>query len=157
VVSAEAVDSEFNSRFSAKYRHYRYTVLNVDTDPFRGRFAHVYLRKLDITAMRVAAKILVGKHNFVAFTEELDPHVENTLRELYRVDVTENEDETRIDIEGTAFMRGMMRRISGFLLEVGRGHRPPEDAEILLGEERETLQWPVVLPARGLCLRRVIY
>jgi tRNA pseudouridine38-40 synthase len=67
------------------------------------------------------------------------------------------DDEVRIDIEGTAFMRGMMRRISGFLLEVGRGHRPAEDADILLGPRRDSLQWPVVLPAKGLCLRRVIY
>ena len=157
VVAAQAVDNEFNSRFSAKFRHYRYTVLRDDLDPFRGRYAYVFTRKLNVEAMQSAAAAMVGEHDFVAFTEELAPEIENTRRALYRVDVTEAEDEVRIDIEGTAFMRGMMRRISGFLVEVGRGHRPGEDVLILLGPNRKSLQWPVVLPARGLCLIEVGY
>ncbi|HLK14082.1 MAG TPA: tRNA pseudouridine(38-40) synthase TruA [Fimbriimonadaceae bacterium] len=157
VVAAEGVDAAFHSRFSARYRHYRYTVMRDDTDPFQGRYAYVYFKKLNLSAMRLAAERLVGEHDFEAFTEELAPEVENTVRELYRVEVDQSGDETRIDVEGTAFMRGMMRRLSGFLVEVGRGHRPAEDASVLLGPKRECVQWPVVLPARGLCLRKVVY
>jgi len=157
VVASEPVDPDFHSRFGAKFRHYRYTVFRNDADPFRGRYAYVFTRKLDIEAIRSAAKALVGEHDFVAFTEELAPEIENTRRELYRVEVSEAEEEVRIDVQGAAFMRGMMRRISGFLVEVGRGHRPLEDVQVLLGPERETLQWPVVLPARGLCLVKVGY
>ena len=157
VVHAETVGEDFHARFSARYRHYRYTVLRDDKDPFRGRYAYVYKRKLNTAAMQVAAMALEGEHDFVAFTEELPPELENTRRELLRVEVTAGEGEVWIDVNGTAFMRGMMRRISGFLVEVGRGHRPAGDVHMLLGPERETLQWPVVLPARGLCLREVVY
>ncbi|MHB8636443.1 MAG: tRNA pseudouridine(38-40) synthase TruA [Fimbriimonadaceae bacterium] len=157
IVAAEQVENLFHSRFSAKFRSYRYTVIQDDTNPFRGRYAYVHLRKLNITAMKAAAEHLVGEHDFVAFTEELPPELENTKRELYRVDVTGAGDEVRIDVDGTAFMRGMMRRISGFLLEVGRGRRSPEDTQVLLGPDRATLQWPVVLPAKGLCLRGITY
>lgn len=157
IVSAAEVDGGFHSRFGALYRHYRYTVMRNDADPFRGRFAYAYQRKLSLRAMQAAAANLVGSHDFEAFTEELPPDLDNTVRELFRVAVAEHGDEVWIDVEGTAFMRGMMRRIAGFLVEVGRGHRPPSDALLLLSPEREHLQWPVVLPARGLCLREVAY
>jgi tRNA pseudouridine(38-40) synthase len=65
--------------------------------------------------------------------------------------------EVHIEITGTAFLRGMMRRISGAFLEIGRGHRPVEDMARLLTEERDSMQWPVVLPAKGLCLMEVKY
>jgi tRNA pseudouridine38-40 synthase len=69
VVSAEAVEADFHSRFSTKFRHYRYTIVRDDADPFRGRYAHVYTRKLSVAAMQGAGAKLVGEHDFVAFTE----------------------------------------------------------------------------------------
>lgn len=102
--------------------------------------------------------MLRGEHDFLAFTEELDPHVENTRRELFLFDVRTVRDEVWVDVVGTAFLRGMMRRMSGALLEVGRGRRPVEEVSKLLDpEERIRLQLPVVLPANGLCLMRVAY
>jgi tRNA U38,U39,U40 pseudouridine synthase TruA len=50
-----------------------------------------------------------------------------------------------------------MRRVAGMLFEVGRDHRPVSDAARLLTEERNRMQWPVVLPARGLTLLEVRY
>jgi tRNA pseudouridine38-40 synthase len=155
--SAEEVDETFHSRFCATYRHYRYRILHDPTDPFLARYAHLYDRELDLEKMADAAQFLVGEHDFEAFTEELDPDVENTVRTLHKIEVSRREGCTEIDVEGTAFLRGMMRRISGFLVEVGRGHRPAEDARVLLGENRHQTQWPVVLPARGLCLRYIHY
>jgi tRNA pseudouridine38-40 synthase len=157
IVQAEAVAEEFSSRFDANYRHYRYAIIRDDSNPFRARQAFIHPKELDLDLMRVAAKALVGKHDYRAFTEELPPELENTQRELFRVEVSRTEDEIHIDIEGTAFMRGMMRRIAGFLFEVGRGYRPVDDVYVLLGDNRDTIQWPVVLPARGLCLVRVVY
>lgn len=157
VVSGEEVSGDFHSRFSAEWRHYRYTLLQSDRDPFRGRFAEVYEGRLDVSAMARAGSLLKGEHDFRGFTEELEPGIDNTRRTLFCVTVDKQSDETWVDVKGTAFMRGMMRRISGFLLEVGRGHRPAEDAEALLSENRDSIQWPVVLPAKGLCLREIRY
>jgi tRNA pseudouridine38-40 synthase len=156
-VAAVEVEREFHSRFGADYRHYRYTILLTDRDPFRARFAHPYTGKLNLALMKDAAKSLKGEHDFRGFTEELDPDVENTVRDLFEFEVEQHEDEIWIDVKGTAFLRGMMRRMSGFLLEVGRGHRPGSDGEILLSENRDRVQWPVVLPAKGLCLHAVTY
>ena len=157
VVSSRKVQPNFHSRFSAADRFYRYRISTAPRDPFATRYVHDFGRPLDVAKMREAAQMLVGQHDFVAFTEELDPSVENTTRELYTVDVRQVRDEIQIDIVGTAFLRGMMRRVSGALLEVGRGHRSVEEIEKLLSEGRTELQWPVVLPAKGLCLMRVRY
>lgn len=154
--SAE-VSPEFNSRFSACDRWYRYRIATGTRDPFQSRFSHDYYRPLDVNTMMEAAQHLVGEHDFLAFTEELDPAIENTRRELYRVVVSAVKNEIRIDIVGTAFLRGMMRRMSGALLEVGRGYRPVVDISRLLSSERDQLDWPVVLPAKGLCLMKVRY
>jgi len=157
-VRATQVDETFNSRFSARDRYYRYRILIGDRDPHRTRFAHHYGRPLDIAAMQAGAEALVGEHDFRAYTEELEPHVLNTRRELFSFQVRQVRDEVWVDVIGTAFLRGMMRRMAGALLEVGRGHRNVAEVSRLLDpEERNRLQWPVVLPANGLCLMRVRY
>lgn len=158
VVRSSQVNSQFHSRFCAQDRYYRYRILTGARDPHRARFAHWYGRPLDVEAMQEAAAALVGEHDFRAFTEELDPSVENTVRTLFSFQVREVRDEVWVDVVGTAFLRGMMRRMAGSLLEVGRSHRPVAEVSMLLdSEERNRLQWPVVLPANGLCLMRVRY
>ncbi len=157
IVSSESVDKDFHSRFSVVDRFYRYRIQTAPRDPQRSRYSHTYCRPLDVQKMQEAAKALVGRHDFLAFTEELEPTVENTWRDLFKVDVRQVRDEVWVDVVGTAFLRGMMRRMSGALLEVGRGYRAQEQIGQLLGEAREQLRWPVVLPAKGLCLMRVRY
>jgi tRNA pseudouridine38-40 synthase len=158
VVSSEEVPPNFDSRFWAQDRYYRYRILTGPPDPHRARFTHAYGRPLSLDAMQAAANLLQGEHDFLAFTEELDPGVENTRRELFSFQVKSSRDEVWVDVVGTAFLRGMMRRMSGALLEVGRGHRPVEEVSRLLDpEERRHVQWPVVLPAKGLCLMRIRY
>lgn len=108
--------------------------------------------------MNRAAGSLLGTHDFRGYTEELDKSVTNTCRTLYRAEVSQVRDEVWVDVVGTAFLRGMMRRIAGALLEVGRGRRPVEEVSRLLTKEgQDGVQWPVVLPASGLCLMRVRY
>ena len=158
VVSSEAVGGDFSARFMAKDRFYRYRILTGPRDPHRGRFVHAHGREVDVAAMQDAARRLLGRNDFLAFTEELEPTVTNTVRELYSLRVSRRRDEVWVDVVGTAFLRGMMRRMAGALLEVGRGARPVEEVSKLLTKEgQETLRWPVVLPARGLCLMRVRY
>ena len=158
VLSSEQVGDDFSARFMAKDRFYRYRILTAPRDPHRGRFVHAYGRPLDVDAMQRAARHLLGRNDFLAFTEELEPHVQNTVRELFSLKVSQRQDEVWVDVVGTAFLRGMMRRMAGALLEVGRGARPVEEVSKLLTKEgQETLKWPVVLPARGLCLMKVRY
>jgi tRNA pseudouridine38-40 synthase len=158
VIASEQVSDAFHSRFSADSRHYRYRFLIGQGDPFRTRYTFEHWQPLDMERMQEGGRALVGEHDFRAFTEELDPSIENTRRTLFSVDVSRSEDEIWLDVVGTAFLRGMMRRMAGALFEIGRGGREVETISGLLEPDvRDDLQWPVVLPARGLTLMEVRY
>lgn len=155
IVRASKAARDFDSRFCARSRIYQYRILMRARNPLRSRYAFYYGRPLVPWAMEQAARALVGRHDFRAFTAELDPNVENTVRELFRAEVRIAGDEVRFLVEGTAFLRGMMRRMAGLILEVGREHRDPGDAARLLAGE--PVASPIVLPAGGLTLLRVTY
>lgn len=158
VLKSRVVDEAFHARFGAADRWYRYRFQVGQGDPFRTRYACEHWAPLDVEIMNRASQELVGEHDFRAYTEELDPGVENTVRTMFSVDIKKVRDEIRLDVIGTAFLRGMMRRIAGGLFEVGRGQRDPSEIALLLdAQRRNSLQWPVVLPARGLTLMRVRY
>jgi tRNA pseudouridine38-40 synthase len=158
VLSSRPAPHSFHSRFCAKDRFYRYRISVGPEDPFRSRFVHRFGRPLNADRMQLAANYLLGDHDFRAFTEELDSSVLNTRRKLFGVKCRRVRDEVWVDVVGTAFLRGMMRRIAGALLEVGCERRPVEEVgKLLTREGQERIQWPVVLPASGLCLMRVRY
>ncbi len=156
VRESREVPDRFHARHNAVSRHYRYRLLVGERDPHRLRYVHRHYAPVDLEAMRSAARLLIGTHDFRAFTEELEPHVLNTVRTLFDVKVSPVRDEVWVDVVGTAFLRGMMRRISGGLLEVGRGRRDVVEVSRLLDpRERENIVPPVVLPASGLCLMKI--
>lgn len=157
VIKSSRVPDDFHSRFWADKRWYRYRIKSGLRDPFRSRQAYEYGPELNLELMQKAAKSLVGEHNFLAFSQEI-PEGRNTVRILYNVELSRVQDEIRIDIVGQAFLRGMMRRMSGALWEIGRGFRPVESIEELLAQRRkEDIKWPTVLPACGLTLMKVFY
>lgn len=157
VTQAEEVDPEFHSRFWADRRVYRYRIQTGLRDPLKGRYVCHHSKPVDTDRMQKAARDLVGEHDFRGFSQELTLE-DNTVRTLYSVDVTQQGDEVWIDVAGTAFVRGMMRRISGALLEIGRGARDPQSLKALLADpHRPGLTWPQVLPAWGLMLMKVEY
>lgn len=158
VKQANRVSNQFHSRFSALDRTYRYVLYVGPPDPRAERFAHPVSRKLDLGTMQESARVFEGTHDFRAFTEELDPGVENTVRTIFRSRISISRNEVRLTLRGTAFLRGMMRRMAGGILEAGLGRRSPQDlAKLLDPNVRDRLQWPVVLPAAGLTLVRVRY
>lgn len=157
VVRSKAVHHEFHSRFWAQDRWYRYRIGTGRRDPRLSRYRYDFGRALDFEAMAAAAPKMEGRRDFRVFTAELDPSVENTVRTLRQVKVTAHRDEVWIDVVGTAFLRGMMRRIAGSLLELGFGRRTLADWIELLENPNRRHDLPQVLPAHGLTLMRVRY
>jgi tRNA pseudouridine38-40 synthase len=105
--------------------------------------------------MRAAARALPGTHDFSTFraADCEAPHPLRTLREL---ELHEEGEVLSIEVEGTAFLKHMVRNIVGSLVEVGRGKRPPGwVAEVLAAKDR-TLAGPTA-PAHGLTLVEVTY
>ncbi|MCI0478630.1 MAG: tRNA pseudouridine(38-40) synthase TruA, partial [Anaerolineales bacterium] len=114
------VPDDFSARYSAQSRTYRYTILNQPIrSPLAARYALIVPEPLDANAMNDAARCLIGKQDFGAFGTP--PRGENTVREIYRAQVTREAKRVLIEIEATAFLYRMMRRLVGTLILVGKG------------------------------------
>jgi tRNA pseudouridine38-40 synthase len=157
VCKAEQVSPDFDARFMARKRHYRYRIITGERNPMAMRWAHYYGRPLNLVEMREAANKLVGEHSFLGFSQEFDENA-NPIRTLFEVRLNEYRDQVVLDVVGTAFVRGMMRRIAGSLLEIGRGKQPQSWMDHLLSvQSKSEVDWPPVLPACGLTLIKVFY
>jgi len=146
---------DFHPRFQARSRTYRYTLYNAPVrDPLRRRTAYHVAAPLDVGAMQEAARFLVGEHDFAAFGRP--PKGENTVRRVLRAEWSAQRPLITFEIEATAFLYRMVRRIVGTLLPVGWGKVGPEHVAEVLASRDPSLAGPTV-PPHGLCLVAVSY
>lgn len=147
---------DFHARFSAKGKRYVYHVHCGDADPFTRPYCWPVHRPLDLAAMRTAAKVLQGRHDFRAFTAVNGPEREDTVRELRRLEVTQRGRAIRITGEAGGFLYKMMRSLVGVLVHVGEGRLTPADVKAILAAKIRTAAVPTA-PAAGLFLMKVFY
>lgn len=156
-VAARIAPDGFDARRSALGKRYRYRIENRETRfPIGRAYAWQLFRPLDAAAMRGAAALLVGRHDFAAF-QAADCEAHHAVRELSRLEVIGERGGTiEVVAEATAFVKHMVRNLVGTLVEVGLGRRPPGwVAEVLAGRDR-TQAGPTA-PACGLTLEAVFY
>ena len=157
VIAAEEVTDDFDPRRWSRGKRYRYLICNrLSRAPLRRRTHWEVFAPLDVEAMREAAKALIGRHDFSSFRAS-DCAAKHAVREIRKLDVEERgDDELAITVEGTAFLKHMVRNIVGTLVEVGRGKEKPEWVEqVLLSRDRTKAG--VTAPAHGLTLVEVFY
>jgi tRNA pseudouridine38-40 synthase len=157
VLRLEAASPDFDPRRQARSKLYRYCLWNgPQRSPLRSRRALYVPQPLGLECMQEAARHLVGRHDFASF-QAAGSGVEDTVRSLGRVDVRgEERAEIRLEVEGSGFLRHMVRNIAGTLLEVGLGRREPGDLSALLAARDRTQAGPTAA-AHGLTLVRVDY
>ncbi len=154
ILSVEEAALDFDPRHGNLGKHYRYAIWNQRTPSpsLAGRSLHLH-RALDLEAMARAARHLVGTHDFAGF-RAADCERLTTVRTLYRLTIGSEGALVTIDVEGTAFLRNMVRILAGTLLAVGQGDRDPDSIPALLASRDRTAAG-VTLPAHGLTLVRV--
>jgi tRNA pseudouridine38-40 synthase len=156
VFQAELADDSFHARLSARLKTYRYRIWTQDVvSPFMRRYVHHFRSPLDIAAMRQAANLLEGQHDFRAFTVS-SSDAETSVRTIQRVDVIEEEGGLAILVAADGFLRYMVRAIAGTLIEVGRGRLSALSVETALSSKDRSQAGPTA-PACGLTLLRVDY
>ncbi|HEX2597078.1 MAG TPA: tRNA pseudouridine(38-40) synthase TruA [Luteimonas sp.] len=145
----QPVADDFNARFSARARRYRYRILNRPVRPALGRqYLSWERRPLDAAAMHRAAQALVGEHDFSAF-RTVHCQAPHARRELQDIRVLRTGDVVEVEVQANAFLHHMVRNIVGSLLPVGRGeHQERWLAELLAGRDR-TVAGPTA-PSEGL-------
>lgn len=156
VVNSEDVPKDFHARFSATSKTYRYAIYNSRIpDPMLRRYSHFVPKAIDIKAVREAATLLTGRHDFAAFKAEGSP-VKSTVRNLFSLDVEECGNLVELLCKGDGFLYNMVRIITGTLLEVGLKKYPPEHILVILHSRNRVMAGPTV-PPQGLCLMKVEY
>jgi tRNA pseudouridine38-40 synthase len=167
--AAEAPQS-FDANRDARRKLYRYVIHDGKVpDPFLGRYCGHSRHKLDVEAMRRAAEVLRGRHDFHSFESDW-PNRMSSVRTITQLSVArvsshffplwengvEEGDYIWLDVEADGFLYNMVRAIAGTLMNVGRGYWPEAKvAEILAAEDRS--QAGPTAPPQGLFLMRVTY
>jgi len=151
------VDNTFHARYDVKSKIYHYTIFNHPVPPAINRqYVWSIRKKLDIEAMRFAASLIIGSHDFKAFEGAGSPRA-HTTRHVMTADLVET-DSRRLTfrIEADGFLRFMVRNIVGTLVDVGLGKTlPAEFRQILKSKDRTKAG--ATAPAHGLCLMEVKY
>ncbi len=151
---ANAVD-DFHARNDAVARYYLYQI-SARRTAFGKNLVWWIKDNLDAKAMAEAAKMLVGRHNFVSFCEKDDTKKQSTIVDVMHAEVFTDGDMICFRIGATHFLWKMVRRIVGMLAEIGRGDLTYDAFERLLKFE-SNVPAKFTAPPSGLFLERVLY
>lgn len=148
ITRVEEVAHDFHARFSSKTKTYEYRIWNAEVAGVFAAETHAHVAQtLDAARMHDAAQQLAGTHDYKVFTVA-DPEVQSTTRTIASIDVHRDGARIRLTVTADGFLRYMVRRIAGSLIETGRGRLDPAS---LFAEARWTA------PAKGLVLREIQY
>ncbi len=156
VLALEFVPPRFHARLLATGKTYVYRIWNSPLpDVFGRKYRYPLPQPLDLDAMRQAACLLEGTHDFRSFCG-LTRFKKSTVRTVYAIAVERADSTISLRFTGDGFLNRMVRILSGTLVEVGLGLRRPEEMRSVL-EARDRAAAAGALPARGLTLERVYY
>lgn len=154
VLSCEIVDEDFHARFSCVARHYKYVVLNRASAPvLEKNRVYWFPQKLDVESMRVAAKKLLGQHDFTSF-RAAQCQAKSPIKTLDKLDITVDGNHIIFELSARSFLHHMVRNIVGTLLEIGVGK--PYDIDEILSAKNRSAAGPTA-PASGLYFIRADY
>jgi tRNA pseudouridine38-40 synthase len=156
VISADIVPDDFEARFSAKKRHYRYRISNRRAN-LALDIGHAWRlpRPLDTDAMHAAAQRLVGKHDFTTF-RDTECQAKSPVKTLDQLDVVRDGDNVTIVTSARSYLHSQVRSMVGSLVWVGEGRWTADDLANALAARHRTACGPVA-PPDGLYLVKVDY
>lgn len=155
VTTVTEVAADFHARFDACGKTYEYRIWNAEVADVFAAETHAHVAgRLDEQMMNAAAQGVVGEHDFRSFTVA-EPDVSSTIRTVSSIDVMRSGAEVTIRVTGDGFLRYMVRRLAGSLIEVGRGRLDQSAFARSLEPHFEEARWTA--PAKGLVLVEVAY
>ncbi|MCC3358914.1 tRNA pseudouridine(38-40) synthase TruA [Bacillus sp. REN16] len=156
VRSAEMAAPDFHARFDVKAKEYRYRLLiSKEPDVFKRHYTYHYPYPLNLQAMKEAADLLVGTHDFTSFCAS-KTEVQDKVRTIYQIKIEKLDDELIFSFVGNGFLYNMVRILVGTLLEVGSSKKDVRIIDsILTGKDRSLAG--KTAPGQGLCLWQVFY
>lgn len=154
IVKSMEVPADFHPRKTSTRKTYEYSIWHDEfPNPLNRLYCHHIYTPLNVDNMRLAAKSIVGEHDFASFCS-VHTQAETTIRTVYDVQVETNPDEKKIviSVTGNGFLYNMVRIIAGTLIEVGQGKISPDEiSDIIKACDRSKAG--NTAPAKGLCLK----
>ena len=156
VISTKPVKAEFNARFSAIKRFYKYRILCRAAPPGldKGKVWH-FRKKLDISLMQEGVKYLIGRHDFTSF-RTIKCQAKSPVRTIDEVSFSREGEEVIMRVSAKSFLHSQVRIIAGTIVKIGDGTWDPEKILTILKGKNRNLAGPTA-PADGLYLERVKY
>lgn len=156
VKKVEFAANDFHARFSCVSKRYDYYISTDGLNPFVSNYMYVEKRKLDIEAMKSAAQVLVGCHDYTSFTSNKIHENKSRIRTISECSVHEEDKIIRFVFKGDGFLRYQVRMMVQTLIEVGLHHLQVEDVrEMLEAKSKEACRYKA--EACGLYLVEVNY
>lgn len=157
VVKCQLVAPSFHARFDSLEKTYRYLIWNdLVQDPFTWDTHWHVPRPLDLSAMRQASRLLLGKHDFASFTSNPGYERETTVRTMRRASIAHDKTLLTFHFTSDGFLYRMVRNLVGGLAKVGQGKMTVDDFGRVL-RARSRSEAPATAPACGLYLMSVKY
>ncbi len=156
ILSSEEADKNFHSRFSCLAKTYRYVInTNPDADVFSKNYEWQLRHDLDANAMQMAAKHIVGEHDFRSFMTT-GPEMENTTRNVHSLEIVKEDNLIKIYIKADGYLYNMVRIITGTLVSVGEGRISPDSVKEIIAKKDRNFAGPTA-PPQGLALYEIYY
>ncbi len=156
ILWAKQVSEQFHARFSARSRGYRYLLLNdcVDAGIMRGKVGWFHA-PLDVAAMRTAAELLIGEHDFSSF-RAAECQAKSPVKNLHEASISTQGNIVEFSFHANAFLHHMIRNIVGGLVYIGAGRHSIDDFRRIFEARNRTLAAPT-FAADGLYLTDIEY
>lgn len=156
VIKAGRAQERFHSRLSAVKKIYTYQIeTGRKRDVFTRRLQYGLGRRLDVEAMKQAAALLSGTHDYRSFCGNRKMK-KSTVRTVEVIDIKQDGSRVVLTFVGNGFLQNMVRIMTGTLIEVGLGKRKAQTVKDIL-DARDRQAAGVTAPAEGLCLAGVLY
>ncbi len=132
IINAIKVDENFHARLSTKMRHYRYVIINRQSNLTLDRNrAYLVVPTLNIEAMQQAANFLIGRHDFTSF-RDAECQAQSPIRSIKSILISQKDGKIFVDVSAKSFLHHMVRNIVGTLIWVGNKRINPQDVEKIL-------------------------
>ena len=155
VTDVSEVPMRFHSRLNAKSKTYLYRIAIGKPSVFIRKFVYKAEEKPDVEIMRLAAKELLGMHDFYGFSS-IGKTKKSTVRTIHSIDIEEKDGILSIKINGNGFLYNMVRIIVGTLYEIGIGKRSIDCIQDVFATKDRQMAGKT-MPPEGLCLKEVFY
>ncbi len=156
IIEVKSVNDRFHARLSAVSKTYEYVIDNGKArDVFARKYSCRIEETLDVEAMRKAAKLLTGTHDYISFCGN-KKFKKSSIRTVTDISVEKMDDKIIMSFTGNGFLQNMVRIMAGTLMEVGLGKREFLSMQnIIDAKSREAAG--MMAPPEGLFLKKVEY